>query len=143
RRPGLRRARRHQLPAGAPHRRRLRRRPLVPHRQGHRHGGEGAVQPGAGGGADHLVPQRQHLQGPTVGPRPGDPRRGPHHGEQVRRRLRPGPAGELAGDGAADLRLLQARHGVRPRGLERRPTLQLQRQGGTGISMICGANMTQ
>ena len=77
----------------------------VHHHVGHRHGGEGAVQHWPGRGADHVVPQREHLQGPEVGPWPGAPRRGPHHGEQVRRRLCQGDAGELVGD-PPDLRVL-------------------------------------
>ena len=101
-------------------------------RAGHRQGGPGAVQHRPGGGPGHVVPEREHLPGPSVGPGAGDPRRGPRRGKPLRRRLRPGPSGQRqqlpvgAAVCAADLGLLQARHGLRPRGLGRRAALQLR-----------------
>ena len=72
-----------------------------------------------------MVPEREHLPGPAVGPGAGDPRRGPRRRQPLRRRLRPGHPGErlLA---PADLGVLQARHALRPRGLGRRAALQLR-----------------
>ena len=52
-------------------------------------GGAGDAQRGAGG-AHLLEPQHQHLPGPAVGPGPGDARRGPAAGQQVRRRIHHG-----------------------------------------------------
>ena len=116
------RPRRHQLPAGDPHGGGVRRRAVAARRRGRGRGGAGAVQPRAGQRADHLVPQREHLQGPEVGTRPGDARRGPRHGEQVRRGIRD----EAAGDRRGGVRVLQARHGVRPRLLEQCRAVQLR-----------------
>jgi hypothetical protein len=98
---------------------------------GHRQGGSRILQHRAGGGADHVVPECEHLPGPAVGPRPGDARRGPRGGQPVRRRLCPRSAGQqqqhkISAAGAADFGVLQARHGVRPGGLEGRDAVQLQ-----------------
>lgn len=84
-------------------------------------GGEGDAQRRAGR-AHVLEPQHQHLPRPAVGTRPGDARRGPRHGEQVRRGIRDGAAGDRRGG----VRVLQARHGVRRRLLEQCRAVQLR-----------------
>ncbi|TVU25763.1 hypothetical protein EJB05_28271, partial [Eragrostis curvula] len=57
--------------------------------------------------ADNVVPEREHLPGPAVGPGSGDPRRGPGRGEPVRRRLRAGLQGNAGSAKAAPPPVLQ------------------------------------
>lgn len=94
--------------------------------------GRGArdVQRGSGG-ANDVEPECEHLQGPAVGPRAGDPRRGPHRCRAVRSRVRARPPAALRrfprAQPAQAGRLLQALHRLRPRQLEGPQSLPVQR----------------